>query len=67
MQKETTSGKKIAKKVRQQYNREIKKTVEENVYHFADAFRPRPKWIPKMIWRKIVNRVVDISVLLKQK
>lgn len=65
--KETTSGKKIAKKVRQQYKREIKKQVEENVYHFADAFRPRPKWIPKYFWNKLINRVVDISVLLKQK
>lgn len=67
MQKETTSGRKVAKKVRQQYNREIKKQAEQNLYGFADAFRKRPKWLPKFLWTKLVNRVVDISILMKQK
>ncbi len=67
MAKETTSSRKIAKKVRQTYNREIKKQVEQNVYGFADAFKKRPKWLPKFLWTKLVNRVVDISVLMKVK
>lgn len=67
MSTETTSSRKIAKKVRQQYNRDIRELAKRNVHGIADAFRPRPKYIPHFLWTKIVNRVVDLSVLMRLK
>lgn len=49
-QKETTSGKKIAKKAHRLYRREMKAEAEELGRLVGNMLKPKPKWVPWRIW-----------------
>lgn len=66
-----------AKKIRQQYSRDFReeakrmavemvkektKEMDENIEKFkSKIFKPRPKWIPRAMWRFMVGRVANIT------
>lgn len=60
---EITSGRKVAKKLRQQYSRSLKelsKARVDGLYKtFEDHIRPCPKLIPAGVW-KVIQRIVLI-------
>ena len=48
-----------AKKLRQLYNREIKKQAGEAVAnHFRDFIKPKPKYIPTFLWLKLIKNIL---------
>lgn len=50
MKKEPSSGKKIAKKARKIYYKEMRKTAEELGRTFGNALKPKPRYIPMWLW-----------------
>lgn len=54
---------KVQKKIRKELRKGIEKNVDEQVKRFVvehlDAIRPKPFFMPKWLWWKIVYRVVD--------
>ena len=57
---ETTSSKKIAKKARQYYRREMKKEAQELGRTIGNAIQPKPWWIPMWLWWQLVGLVLKI-------
>lgn len=58
----STSTKKIAKKVKQVYGRNIRLMAKEKVdgtfKDFEEHIRPKPRYIPEKIWKVIQNIVL---------
>jgi hypothetical protein len=56
-----TSGRKVAKKLRQYYGRSLEEQANERVNGmyktFEEHIRPKPKWIPAIVWR-VIQRCV---------
>ena len=74
MSQETTSGKKIRRKVNQQYGRamrklmqehkaELDRRIEEKMENLESALKPKPKWIPTPVWRWLQDLVVKRDIL----
>ena len=57
---EITSSKKIAKKARQYYRRELRKEADEVGRMIGNAMKPRPRWVPEWLWLKLVGLVLHI-------
>lgn len=49
-ERETTSSKKIAKKARKIYNKEMKREAGEMGRMLGNALKPKPKWVPWFLW-----------------
>jgi hypothetical protein len=41
---------KQAKKIRQQFKREMQKTAQEMGRTMGNVLKPKPKWIPQFVW-----------------
>ena len=57
---------KQAKKLRKLYRRDIKEIrakVMEDFRFLGTAIKPRPKYIPFVIWQNIVNYFIDTAKL----
>lgn len=56
-----TSGKKMAKKLRQIYQRDLHKLADKRtdaLYKtFEEHIRPKPWWVPGAVW-KVIQRIV---------
>jgi hypothetical protein len=65
---ETTSNRKLAKKARQIYKRELIRRASIVVPQLKvvnNALRPRPKWFPRKIWSFLCSFFVDIKMIEK--
>jgi len=63
---EITSGRKVAKKLRQQYSRSIRALSTARVdglyKTFEEHIRPKPRWIPGPAWR-VIQRIVLVHYI----
>lgn len=63
-----TSGKKMAKKLRQIYKRELDDLAADRTDKlfktFEEHIRPKPQWIPAPVW-KVIQRAVLIHYVLQ--
>lgn len=62
------SKKKIAQEARREVRLRMRKfgeTFSERLSIFNKALRPRPKWIPRSVWRKLTNIFIDIESIEK--
>ena len=50
MQKDITSPRKIAKKARKIYDKEMKKSAQEMGRLLGNFMKPKPKWVPWKLW-----------------
>lgn len=48
--KEITSSKKIAKKARAIYRKEMKREAESMGKMLGNALKPKPRWVPWFVW-----------------
>jgi len=52
---------KKAKKLRQMYKRNLLAEAKKRLEKVQELVRPKPKFIPKIIWKKIVFYVLNIK------
>lgn len=60
------SGKKITKKVKQMYSRDIRRlteqAVDERLQAFNDIVKPKPKWVPAIVWKWMRNAILKEEI-----
>lgn len=49
--KDITSPRKIAKKARAIYKKEMKKEAQEMGRMIGNILKPKPKWVPWKVWK----------------
>lgn len=58
---------KTAKKIKQQYRRDMREGVQEIIAEFRDdlignsPIKPKPKFVPRALWSWIVRKVINQS------
>jgi len=58
---ELSSNKKIAKKARQYYRRDVQRGAREWAAQIGNAMKPKPKWIPMKLWLKGAGIFIKIN------
>lgn len=51
---------KNAKKLKQMYRREVRKEAKKSLRQFSDMIRPKPRYIPTWLWRKLLELVIKV-------
>lgn len=59
--KETTSGKKIAKKARKIYRKEMEKEAVAMAKIIGNVMKPKPRWIPWFVWKFLLGFFIKIK------
>lgn len=58
------SGKKISKKIQQQFGRQMRRNAEisakQMMKSFEEHLKPKPKWLPAFLYRKIMRVFIEI-------
>lgn len=57
----TKSGRKLAKKARQIYRRDVQKTAREQAKLIGNVLKPKPKWVPWPIWMWCLGFFINIK------
>jgi hypothetical protein len=57
----TKSGRKLAKKARQIYRRDVQKTAREQAKVIGNILKPKPKWIPMGVWAWMMGFFIYIK------